>query len=156
MPIKVGGWWSLKIFAGNKLLQQILQEFCVDLKGSSLNSWPKFISSVIATFGHCFGNLATTLIAATLKLYDIPLGRALSFALEKNSHYYQACCYTTCKEESLFQNRKQSYHCKTYLALKVRRTTRRPLIIICFLWLVCINIQTMSIILFSICSNHFN
>ena len=83
MPIKVGGWWSLKIFAENKLLQQILQEFCVDLKGPSLNSWPKFISSVIATFGHCFGNLATTLIAATLKLYDIPLGRALSFALEK-------------------------------------------------------------------------
>ena len=51
---------------------------------------------------------------------------------KKNSHYYQACCYTTCQEENFFQNLKQSYHCRTYLALKVRRTTRRPLIIFVF------------------------
>ena len=55
------------------------------MKGSSSNLWPKFISSFIVTFGHYFGNLPTTLIAAILKLYDIPLGRAPSFALEKKT-----------------------------------------------------------------------
>ena len=75
------------------------------------------------------------------------------FAQHRNSHYYWACCYTNCKHESLFQKRKQPYNGKTCLALKIRRTTWRP-IIKCFLWLVRINIHTISINFFSTCPNH--
>ena len=60
----------------------------------------------------------------------------------------------------LFQSRKQSYHCKTCLTLEIRRTKRRTIqrsiIIIYFLELDCINIQTISINLFDICPNHSN
>ena len=153
---KVGGWWSLNIcwkWTTSKNFTRILCR----LEGFIL----KFMAQICLVFYSDLWPLSWKSPhhphrSCTKIIWHTSGKSSFICSGKKNSHYYQASYYTTCQEESFFQNRKQPFHCKTYLALKVRRTTRRPLIIFFFLWLVCINIQTISINLFSISPNHFN